>query len=118
MSTAYPSHANIPWAQFRRASSFKPRSAEGSQRYAKAFARIFVICAAAVTVVAALLVIDIDNPTTNDRRCTLSASLHSALVRPVVSPLADERDWLTHGLPALGAPAVAAGIETSSCGLP
>src|SRR4029077_15218865 len=115
MSTAYPSNAHILWAQFRRVSSFKPRSAEGSQRYAKAFARIFVICAAAVTVVAALLVIDIDNPTTNDRRCTLSASLHSALVRPVVSPLADERHWLTHGMPVLGEPTSTAATAGGDC---
>jgi len=72
-----------------------------------------VTTAAAVTLSAALFLIRTDNPTTNDRACTLSASLHNALVRPVVSPLTDERDWLTHGLPDLRGPTDAAG----GCGL-
>ena len=104
MSTAYTFDTTLAGAPARRVSSFKPKSAEGAQRYAKALARTVAICAAAVAVFAALFLIRTGNPTTNDRACTLSASLHNSLVRPNVSPLADERDWLTHGLPALREP--------------
>jgi len=117
MSTAYTFDATIAGAPFRRLSSVKPGTAEGSQRYIRALARIFVTTAAAVTVFAALFLIRTDNPTTNDRACTLSASLHNALVRPVVSPLADERDWLTHGLPDLRGPTDAAVTAGGGCGL-
>jgi hypothetical protein len=106
MSTAYIFDANIARAPFRRLSSVKPGT-EGSQSDIRALARIFAICATAVTVVAAPHLIHVDNPTINDGRCTLTASLHNALVRPVVSPLADERDWLTHGLPDLREPTTA-----------
>jgi len=44
--------------------------------------------------------------------------LHNALVRPVVSPLTDERDWLTHGLPDLRGPTDAAVSAGGGCGLP
>ena len=117
MSTAYTFDATIARAPARRASSFKPKFADGSQRYPKAFARIVVIFAAAVTVVAALLLIHVDNPTTNDRRCTLSANLHNSLVHPDVPPLAVARDWHTDGLPVLREPTGATGIATSSCDL-
>ena len=93
MSTAYIFDATIAGAPARRVSSLRPKAAEGAQRYAKALATTVVICAAAVTVFAALFVVDIDNPTMNDRRCVLSANLHNALARPGVPPLAVERDW-------------------------
>jgi hypothetical protein len=105
MSTAYTFDATIARAPARRVPLFTPRFAEGSQRCAKAFARIFVMCAAVVTVVAGLLVVNIDNPTMNDRRCTLSANLHNSLVRPGVPPLAVERDWHYDRPPILTEPA-------------
>ena len=108
MSTAYTFDATIVGTPFRQLSSVKPGTAEDWQRYIRAFARIFVMCAAAVTVVAALHLIHVDNPTMNDGRCTLSANLHNSLVRPGVPPLAVARDWHAHGLPVLSEPTAAA----------
>jgi hypothetical protein len=114
MSTAYTFDATIARAPFRRASSsLEPKAAEGSQRHIKAFARIFVISAAAVVMVGSLLLIRFDNPPTNDRGCTLSANLHNSLVRPAVAPLAIERDW--HSLPILREPTGTDWIATSNC---
>jgi hypothetical protein len=118
MSSTYTLDATIAWAPFRRASSsLEPSAAQGSQSHAKAVARIFVIGVAAVVVVGALLLISIDNPTTNDHGCALSANLHNSLLRPDVPPLAVERDWHAHGLPILREPTGTAGIATSSCDL-
>src|ERR1700754_44904 len=104
MSTAYTFHPTIAGARARRVSSFKPKFADASRHYAKALATIFVICAAAVTVVTALLLIRIDNPLATDRRCALSANSHNSLLRPGLHPLAVARDWHTDGLPVLRAP--------------
>jgi hypothetical protein len=119
MSTAYTFDATIARAPVRRPlSSLTPKAAEASQRFIKAFARIFAMSAAVVSVVAALLLIHIGNPAANASTCTLSASLHNALARPDVSPLADERDWLTHGLPVLEEPTGTAVTAGDSCFLP
>src|SRR6478735_5469662 len=116
MSTAYTFDATIAGAPFRRLSSVKPGTAEGSQRYIRALARIFVTTAAAVALFAALFLIRTDNPTTNDRACTLSASLHNALAGPVVAPLGDGRDGLSVGLPDLRGPRDAAETAGGGCG--
>ena len=107
MSTTYTFDATIAGTPARRVSSFNTGFEDDSQRYAIAFPRIFVICAAAIIVVAVLLVVNIHNPTMNDRRCTLSANSHNSLARPGVPPLAVARDWHTHGLPVLREPTAA-----------
>ena len=106
MSTAYTVDTSIARAPLRRVSaSLEPTAAAGSRSYLKAIARIVVISTAAVTVVAALHQIHIDNPPTTDRRCTLSANLHNSLVRLGVPPLAVERDWHYDRPPILREPA-------------
>jgi hypothetical protein len=105
MTTAYPLDATTALPRVRRPStSFEPRIAESSQSI-KTRAKIFVLSTSAVVLVAALLMIQIDNPPTNERGCILSANLHNSLVRPGGPPLAVERDWHNHGLSILREPA-------------
>ena len=119
MSTAYAFDATIARAPVRRPlSPLRPKVPPPSQRYIKALARIFVVSTAAVSVVATLLLTHIDNPTTNERRCSLAADLHNSLVRLGVPPLAVERDWHTHVLPVRREPTGAAGTAGSSCDRP
>ena len=76
MTTAYPLDATTALPRVRRPStSFEPRIAESSQSI-KTLAKIFVLSTSAVVLVAALLMIQIDNPPTNERGCILSANLH------------------------------------------
>ena len=118
MTTAYPLDATTALPRVRRPStSFEPRIAESSQSI-KTLAKIFLLSTAAVVVVAALLLIHIDNPTTNDRGCALTANLHNSPLHPGVPPLAVARDWHTHGLPILREPTGTAGMGASSCDRP
>ena len=118
MSTAYTLDTSIARAPLRRVSaSLGPTAAEGSRSYLKAIARIVVISTAAVTLVAALHQIHIDNPPTTDRRCTLSANSHNSLVRVGVPPLAVARDWHIDGLPVLREPTGTDGTTGSGCDL-
>jgi hypothetical protein len=105
MTTAYPLDATTALPRVRRPStSFEPRIAESSQSI-KTLAKIFVLSTSAVVLVAALLMIQIDNPPTNERGCILSTNLHNSLVRPGGPPLAVERDWHNDGLSILREPA-------------
>jgi hypothetical protein len=118
MSTAYTFDATIARAPARRASSSLVRRITESSQSIKTLAKIFLLSTAAVGVVAALFLIHIDNPTTNDRGCALTANLHNSLVHPGFPPLAVARDWHTDGLPILREPTVTAGMGASSCDLP
>ena len=104
MTTAYPLDATTALPRVRRPSTSFERIAESSQSI-KTLAKIFVLSTSAVVLVAALLMIQIDNPPTNERGCILSANLHNSLVRPGGPPLAVERDWHNHGLSILREPA-------------
>ena len=116
MSTAYTLDAIRAMLVVRRASlPLEPRTAQSSQRYITTLAKIVALSAASVVVAAALLLIHIDNQSSNDRGCTFSANLHNSLVRPHVPPLAIERDWHTHGLPVLSELTGTDRIATSSC---
>ena len=116
MSTAYTLDAIRAMRPVRRASlPLEPRTAQSSQRYITTLAKIVALSAASVVVAAALLLIHIDNQSSNDRGCTFSANLHNSLVRPHVPPLAIERDWHTDGLPVLAGPTGTDRIATSSC---
>jgi hypothetical protein len=109
MSTAATLDATIARAPDRRpSSSFGPRTAESSHRYVRTLAKIFAMSAAVVALVAALLSVHIDNPSTNVRGCTYAANQH-------ISRLSIERDWHTDGLPILREPAGTDWIATGNC---
>jgi hypothetical protein len=100
MTTAYTFNATIASAPARRPlSPLTPKAAAPPQRHTRASARICVMSAAAVSVVAALLLIPIGHPATKNAGCIHAADLHSSPVRLGVPPLAVERDWHTHALP-------------------
>jgi hypothetical protein len=103
MSTAYTFDATIARAPARRAPSSLERRIAGSSQSIKTLAKIFVLSTAAVVVIAALLIIRIDNPPANQRGCFVSANLHNS--RPGIPPLAVERDWRTDSPPILTEPA-------------
>jgi hypothetical protein len=116
MSTAYTLDATAAMPRVRRASSsFEARTAESSQRYMRAFAKIVLISAAVVIAVSALLAIHIENPSLKDRGCIISANPHHSLVRPDFSPSPIDRVPHAHGLPILRGPIGTDWIAASYC---
>jgi hypothetical protein len=98
----------------RRASSLlEPKIAANSQRSMSTFVKIFLVSGAAATV--ALLSTLIENPGTNDGRCTVIANPQNSLVRPNLSPLLRERARLTAALPILSVPTGTGTIATVDC---
>ena len=85
MTTTYTFDATIAEAPVRRTpASPEPTTAESSRRITRTFAKTALISATAVAVASAALFVHIDNPSTNRRGCTFSASLHNSLMRPDV----------------------------------
>ena len=77
--------------------------------------KIFLLSAAAATVVQALLSIHIENPSTKDGRCIFFANPQNSPLRPYVSPLFRERARHTHALPILSIPTGTDWIATMNC---
>jgi hypothetical protein len=119
MSTAYTLDVTTVRAPVRRSSSFLELStSETSPRYIKTFAKIFLISAAALIAVSALLAIHIENPSLKDRGCIISANPHHSLVRSDFSPSSIDRVPHAHGLPILSGPIDTDWIATSYCDQP
>ena len=116
MSTAYTLDATTVRRPVRRSSLFlQPSSAEASPRYIKTFATIYLISAAAVIAVSALLAIDFENPSVKDRGCIITANPHHSLVRSDFSPSPIDGVPHAHGLPILSWPIDTDWMTTSYC---
>jgi hypothetical protein len=82
MSTTYTLDPTTGTPDRRASSSLEPRTAASSQRSMRTFVKIFLVSAAAATVLQALLSIHIEDPSTKDGRCTF-ANPQNSLNAPI-----------------------------------